>query len=131
MPPKKSSTKPPSRKAQAKRANAPMKHKPAAKPPKAMAKAEASRAARTMAKAVKPGMRKSAAKRTEKTVMSAAALKRIEDIRALGDSLIHCIRQDVRASANGAVNSTRAKKMLVDMMDIMVEAGEEMYGGAK
>ena len=85
-------TKPTTRKAQAKKANAPMKNTPKEKSPATKAKADAKKAARTMAKTVKPGIRKSAAKRVEKTekkaALSAAALKRIGDIKVKASGLI-------------------------------------------
>ena len=119
-------TKPTTRKAQAKRANAPMKNAPKDKSPATKAKSDAKKVARTMAKTVKPDIRKSAAKRVEKTekktALSAAALRRIEDIKAKANGLILCIKQDAMAAAKGDLDSMQVKKMLQAMMDVVVEA---------
>lgn len=114
------------RKTQAKRANIPMKNTSKDKSPATKVKAEAKKAARTMAKTVKPSIRKSAAKRVEKrekkTAFSAAALKRVEDIKAKANGLILCIKQDALAAAKGELDSMQVKKMLQAMMDVVVEA---------
>jgi hypothetical protein len=132
---KAATTRPTTRKARAKKANAPMRNKPKDKSPAAKAKAEAKKAARTMAKTVKPGIRKSAAKRVEKTekkaVLSAAALKRIETIKGKANGLILCIKQDVQAAAKGQVNAMQVQRMFKAMMEIVFEAREEMYRDPK
>lgn len=94
-------SKPVTRKAQAKKANAPMKNAPKEKSPKAATKAAATKAAKTMAKTVKPAIRKSAAKRVEKVEKKAAGYP---EYKAQLNKLIKGLRDDSAAVAEGKGN---------------------------
>ncbi len=113
------------RKAQAKKANAPMRNTPAVKSPRKQAHADASRAAKTMAKNAAPGIRKSAAKRTEKAVMSASALKKVETVQKLSDLLTAGIKQDARDVARGVKCPVKTAKVFRAMKQAMHDAREE------
>lgn len=123
------------RKTQAKKANAPMKRTAKEKSPATTAKAEAKKAAKTIAKAVKPGIKKSTAKRVEKAekkvALSAAALKRVADVKARANSLILCIKQDAQAAAKGKANVMQVQRMFKAMMEEVVEARREIYRNSK
>lgn len=123
MPPKKSASKQSNRKAQAKRANAPMKNASDSKSPRAKKKAEASQAARVMARAVKPGMRKSAAKRVEKeekrAVQPSLAKQLAQDgfaaTRKQANMLIKILKNDATAVSNGSGDETKYRELVLAM----------------
>lgn len=111
-----------SRKAQAKKANAPMKNAPGPKSPRSEAKAAASKAAKTMAKLVKPTMRKSAAKRVEGTeVRAAVAVSPVTRIQREGfpaakkrmDEIMKVLRADCRDVAAGAADEQQFQELII------------------
>jgi hypothetical protein len=87
--------------------------------------ADASRAAKTMAKIVAPGIRKSAAKRTEKAVMSASTLKKVETVQKLSDLLTAGIKQDASDVARGVKCPVKTARVFRAMQQAMRDAREE------
>lgn len=117
---KRTATKPATRKAQAKKANAPMKNAPKDKLPLAKAKADAKKAARTMAKTVTPGIRKSAAKRVEQDEKRAARMplarqqqEGFAEVKKQANRLIAMIRNDVAQVADGGGNEEQCRQLVL------------------
>lgn len=122
---KKSAPKPATRKSSAKKANAPMKNSPASKSPKTKTKAKATKAARTMAKAVKPGIRKSAAMRVEKVEKKVSLAKQIEqaDLAALKsrmNMIVRTLKADCEAAAKGKAGEKLFREELLAVTKTMV-----------
>lgn len=122
MPPKKTKFKPATRKAQAKKATAPMKNKAKEKSAKTEKKAVASKAARTVAKTAKPAVRKSTAKRAEKAAvkkvapMSLARQLQAGDIavvRKQMNKIVSVLKTDYIAAAKGGAGEKKFREMVL------------------
>ena len=115
--------KPATRKAQAKKANAPMKNAPKEKSPRTIAKADAKKAARTMAKTVKPGIKKSAAKRVGKVESKPSLPARTKATpEEMADTLIAIIRKDLSDVTKHGASELKFRKMLKAMFTAALEA---------
>jgi len=126
---KRAATKPVTRKAQAKKANAPMKNAPAEKSPRADVKSDAKKAARTMAKTVKPGIRKSAAKRVEKDEKRDARMALARQLQEEGfaavkkqaNRLIAILRNDMALIADGKGDEEQFRELVMAVSRTLIK----------